>query len=220
MQLRLNEFMENLAFRVKSRRKELGLTQDQVAKDAGLKQSDVSKIELGLIQKTTNLVGLARALKCRPEWLDDGSGDAFDLSDFAGLPTMPVTVKYAFVHGVIQGGDSGFIDCVGVTEQDPEPVAYVAHLKDEQAYAVRVRGSSMEPAIMPGWYVIASPARPAQPPDLCVVYFADERKALKRLLWQRDGTTCLESIHKDHAKMMEPDSNIVRMDKVISIVPN
>ena len=34
---------------------------------------------------------------------------------------------------------------------------------------------------------MAIPNRPAQPPDLCVVNFVDERKALKRLLWQSGG---------------------------------
>lgn len=66
--------MENLAQRVKARRSELGLTQVEVAKLSGLKQADISKIEIGLIQKTTGLLGLSRALQCNPEWLDTGDG--------------------------------------------------------------------------------------------------------------------------------------------------
>ena len=131
-----------------------------------------------------------------------------------------VVLRFAFRHGIIQGGDNGFIDCIAPSDQDPEPVAYASTMRDEQAYAVKVRGNSMEPAIMQGWDVIASPNRPAQPPDLCVVYFADDRKALKRFLWQRDGLVCLESLHVDHKKMTEKASDIVRMDKVIAIVPN
>jgi transcriptional regulator with XRE-family HTH domain len=67
--------MESLAKRVKARRRELKLNQSQVAELAGLKQPDISKIELGLIQKTTEILGLARALQCNPDWLATGEGE-------------------------------------------------------------------------------------------------------------------------------------------------
>lgn len=142
------------------------------------------------------------------------------MNDNLTEPRTGILVRFAYRHGIIQGGDGGFIDSVEPSSQDPEPVAYASTMQDEQAYAVKVRGNSMEPAIMQGWDVIASPSRPAQPPDLCVVYFADGRKALKRFLWQRDGLICLESLHVDHRKMTEQASEILRMDKVIAIVPH
>ena len=67
--------MKSIANRAKERRKELGLTQAEVARSSGLKQSDISKIETGTIQKTTEILGLARALKCNPQWLEDGRGE-------------------------------------------------------------------------------------------------------------------------------------------------
>lgn len=66
--------MDSFADRVKARRAALGLKQGQVAKLAGLKQPDVSKIELGRILETTKLLGLARALQCNPDWLSTGKG--------------------------------------------------------------------------------------------------------------------------------------------------
>lgn len=66
--------MENFAKRVKARRKELGLSQEEVATLSGLKQPDVSKIELGKINQTTQILGLAKAIKCNPEWLKTGEG--------------------------------------------------------------------------------------------------------------------------------------------------
>lgn len=74
MQVRLNAFMDSFAKRAKGRREELLLTQTQVAKRSGLKQPDISKIERGDIKKTTELLGLARALKCSPDWLESGIG--------------------------------------------------------------------------------------------------------------------------------------------------
>lgn len=134
----------------------------------------------------------------------------------------PAILRYAYRAGVVQGGDNGFIEEFASTPSAhyPEPIAYAATKHDEQAYAVKVRGNSMEPTIMAGWDVVASPCRPAEPPDLCVVHFACGRKALKRLLWVRDGFLCLESINATHQKITEPVENITRLDKVISIVPN
>lgn len=70
----LNKDMNSFAERVRSRRIALGLTQSQLAKLAGLRQPDISKIELGKINETTKLLGLARALKCTPDWLETGKG--------------------------------------------------------------------------------------------------------------------------------------------------
>lgn len=61
--------METFAERVKQRRKAMGYTQVALGQRSGLKQSDISKIEQGLIQETTKLLGLAKALDCAPEWL-------------------------------------------------------------------------------------------------------------------------------------------------------
>ena len=75
MQVGLNNCMENFGERVKFRRSALGLSQVAVAKTAGLKQSDISKIEHGTIMETKKLLGLAKALQCRPEWLVSGRGE-------------------------------------------------------------------------------------------------------------------------------------------------
>lgn len=67
--------METLAKRVKAARTKAGLRQEDVAAASGLKQSDISKIENGSIQKTTGIVALARALGVDPDWLATGEGE-------------------------------------------------------------------------------------------------------------------------------------------------
>lgn len=78
MQPRFTWRMETLAKRAKSRRLALELNQAKVAELSGLKQSDISKIENGLILKTTGLVALAKALRCDPEWLATGEGVGYN----------------------------------------------------------------------------------------------------------------------------------------------
>ena len=67
--------MTDLANRISSMREQRGMTQQQLADQSGLQQSDISKLERGDSKKTTEIVGLARALRCNPFWLDDGKGD-------------------------------------------------------------------------------------------------------------------------------------------------
>lgn len=66
--------METFAKRVRFARNSIGLSQVEVAALSGLRQPDISKIELGRIRKTTGLLGLARALKVSPDWLERGAG--------------------------------------------------------------------------------------------------------------------------------------------------
>jgi transcriptional regulator with XRE-family HTH domain len=72
MQRRLNHGMDTLAKRAKAARIHLKLNQAKVAEISGLKQADISKIENGKILRTTGIVGLAKALRCDPEWLLTG----------------------------------------------------------------------------------------------------------------------------------------------------
>ena len=69
------QFMETLAKRLKYARELRGWTQTQLAKESGVKQSDISKIERGDTLKPTGLIALARTLQVAPEWLDSGDGE-------------------------------------------------------------------------------------------------------------------------------------------------
>jgi transcriptional regulator with XRE-family HTH domain len=228
--------MKSVGERIRQARDALGISGLALAQKVGFKtQSAISNLENRASGTGGGKIALiADALNVPVEWLLRGpdsesvpfllpappaSMATHDLQPTAWA--RPAVMKFAFRVGVVQGGDNGWIeDCAAPTAQEPEPVYYASTLLDEQAYAVKVRGSSMEPAIMAGWDVVASPSRPAEPPDLCVVYFSDGRKAIKRLAWVRGGMVCLESTSATHEKITEPVQNIVRMDKVISIVPN
>ena len=206
----------------------------QLQEYLGVSYQAMKKLEDGKTKSLSaqNSAQAAKFLGVDSHWLATGEGEMLitkqapfgNTSNQSPLQlpdgARAVTLKYAYRVGIVQGGNNGFIEDYAPNAQEPEPVYYASTRLDEQAYAVKVRGSSMEPAVMAGWDVIASPCRPAEPPDLCAVYFTDGRKAFKRLAWVRDGMVCLESISAQYEKITEPVENIVRMDKVISIVPN
>lgn len=66
--------------RIAERRKELGLSQDVVAKYVGVNRVSVSNWETdgknGTSPKGANLIALAELLKCTPEWLLSGEDEA------------------------------------------------------------------------------------------------------------------------------------------------
>jgi hypothetical protein len=61
--------MEDFNSRVAKRRKELGLTQAELAKRAKMPQSTISQIENGRNKSSTDLLGLATALETTPDYL-------------------------------------------------------------------------------------------------------------------------------------------------------
>ncbi|MEB2554076.1 helix-turn-helix domain-containing protein [Burkholderia cenocepacia] len=67
--------MNTLGTRIKSARKEAGLTQVELAKKVHITQPTLSDLENGHTDSTSSLVELAMALGVRPEWLATGKGD-------------------------------------------------------------------------------------------------------------------------------------------------
>lgn len=68
--------MTTLAERLISRRKELSLTQEELAKPSNMTRVTISNIEIGNSTniRAESLFALAKALNCSPEWLLFGTG--------------------------------------------------------------------------------------------------------------------------------------------------
>lgn len=74
--------MNTLSERIKARRKELKLTQADVAKAVGIARVSYTQYELGETNPNgENLLKLALALKCTPDWIVSGKGTPDDIHD-------------------------------------------------------------------------------------------------------------------------------------------
>jgi transcriptional regulator with XRE-family HTH domain len=62
----------SISVRLKERRIELGLTQQQLALLAGVKQQTVQRIESGGSRHPRHLLEISDALECSPKWLLHG----------------------------------------------------------------------------------------------------------------------------------------------------
>lgn len=162
MQLGLNIAMarplDTMGERLRFARQKRHLTQGQLADKAGMKQPDISKIELGSILQTTGIARLARALSVPAEWLERGDGPEPDWSD--------------------QQHPSGGTDSGGPLAQEmshPLPIIDIPTLEWEsimsagvlQKFQLQVRDDAMSSSesgsLEPGDFAVFDRARPPRP---------------------------------------------------------
>ena len=78
-----NNIAMTIGQRLKQVRKELGLTQIELAARVGLKQSTLSDLELGKSAGTTNLAVVANAIGVSALWLETGRGERAPPKEFS-----------------------------------------------------------------------------------------------------------------------------------------
>lgn len=103
--------MQNLAERLRWARNRMGLSQSELAEEAGLTQATVNKLESGKNKSTSSIVELADALKVRIHWLHTGHG-APELED------VP--------HEVVFGKLEEAVSKLGLSEEQIKQVEKVA----------------------------------------------------------------------------------------------
>lgn len=91
--------METIGDRIRKRRKELRMTQGQVAKGAGLGTATISDMENGRQHETTKPHLIAQVLGVSVEWLTGGRGEM--LLGNAVRDERPPYIASHSVHGVI-----------------------------------------------------------------------------------------------------------------------
>ena len=64
--------MKTLSERLKKKRLELNMTQDELATKAGVSQQSIQLIEAGETKRPRFLLEIAKALHCDPSWLQYG----------------------------------------------------------------------------------------------------------------------------------------------------
>lgn len=91
--------------------------------------------------------------------------------------------------------------------------------KDRNAYALRVVGNSMSPRMREGDYIMIYPNQEAQPGDEVVVRTNKGEVMVKQLAYIRAGEVALDSIAKDHDRIVRKLEEIVYIHFVAGIHP-
>lgn len=143
------------------------------------------------------------ALGCDANWVLTGGGqmaptpapaEADNALEYAGPVSGHRRVP---VVGTAKMGEDGFYE-----ELSPFPGAgdgYVEHVSaDPNAYALRVRGSSMYPAIRDGSYVVIEPNGQPVPGEPVLVILRNGKKMVKEFLIERQDSIEVESVNGGH----------------------
>ncbi|WP_263287371.1 S24 family peptidase [Pseudomonas sp. GL-B-16] len=195
--------------RLKQARKNAGLTQVELAERAGIKQASVSEIERGLTRTSGYLVKLAQICGVDPVWLSDGSGSpepSFSTNVEQGPPITSAPRRIEIV-GTAQMGPEGY--WMGVNQSDGWVETYS---RDEDAYALRLKGDSMAPAIRNGWVAVCEPNHRLVPGEYVMVTTVDGQSMVKELLFQNDEEVSLMSVNAAYGERRTIDRSDI--DKI------
>ena len=169
---------------IKSRRKELDLTLEDLAKLTGYRKSTIQNVEEGHIRASEKLLRLlATHLDAPLDELKGGSdypqlvGAGRPFAADANIITEPgITARTIPLLSWAQAGTSEAWDDIYEHE------GFVGfNVLDPKAVAVKIRGDSMEPQFPQGTIAIVYPSREAKSGDLVIARLLDGTVMFKRL---------------------------------------
>ncbi len=187
--------------RIKQARKEIGMTQVELAKHAKVNQSTIGDLERGHTSKTPSVVQIAKALKVSAEWLSTGKGSR-ELSNVAPAPDLRGYVP--LISWVRAGDFAEAIDDCNNSECELVPITVS---KGEHTFALSVVGDSMSPDFPEGMRLVIEPNMEAQHGDYIIAKNGGE--ATFKQLVRDGGEWYLKPINKQYPTKPLGESRII-----------
>lgn len=210
--------------RIKLARKHARLTQGELAERVGIKQASISDLERGKSGSSTHNAKIADVCRVNPFWLETGRGDMLDgISIHSGnVLDVPIPIKEGMVPvvGIAKLGAQGYFDAIDYPVGHGDGCVLISS-SDENAYALRVVGDSMEPRIRNGEFVMIEPNRHYVSGDDVLVQFTDGtvvQSMIKVFMHERDGFVRLLSVNDAHAPMTIERERILKIHPVGAIL--
>lgn len=184
--------MTTLGENLKKIRKAKKMTQIQLAKKSGVKQSVISDLETGNAKSTGFILELANALGITAEELKKGV-----LGEAEQSNVTPVSPRMAPVLSWVQAGTMTNVETVDMSQVEewlPLPDGDC-----EKCFYLKVQGLSNYPEFHEGDYILVDPTLPfcdMNSGDIIVVRKFDDA-TFKRLVIEPDGTKYLQAINPE-----------------------
>lgn len=204
------------------------LTQEAVGSKCGWEspQSAVNQYLNGRVP--LNLEALLRfssALQFRPEEVSARLIQGVDVLSSAparmesNVAGDPIKIKSGLVPvvGKAQLGMNGFFEEMGYPPGGGDGYLHI-YSSDPDAYALRVVGSSMEPRIRSGEFVVIEPGGAYIAGDEVMVKTADGQSMIKVFMYHRDGEVRLLSVNDAHQPVTLQEESITHIHPVAAIV--
>ena len=117
--------------------------------------------------------------------------------------------------GMAKAGDEGYFDDAGFPAGAGWDDVEVPGITDENAYALRIAGDSMEPVYRDGDIIVVSPNSQTHVGDRVVVRLKSGEVLAKELRRRTPEEITLASLNPSHPERREPVSNVVWMARIL-----
>lgn len=211
----------NIGKRMKDRRKQLGLTADQVAEKLNVSRASIFRYEKGDIEKfpLDSLTPLAEALQTTPEELMGWHSEADISIIYNQLNDLRQTKVYNFAEYQLK--EQNQVRLYGSVAANPEALAYADDTYHDDYVtkdvpknadgALVVAGNSMEPDYKNGSIVFYKKQSNVENGELAVVDVDGDGATFKQVMFDYDSEKIiLKSLNKDYPNR-EIEGNRVRI---------
>ena len=199
--------MAEIGHRIKARREQLQMTQEELAKRIGYKsKTTITKIENGtndIVQ--SKVCDFAKALNTTPAYLMGWEDLEQPIPQSNGYPTVRIPVLGDVAAGVPILAQQ---DIIGY-EDIPADMA-----KTGEYFGLKIKGDSMEPKIHDNDIVIVKSMSDAENNDIVIAMINNE--ATCKRLHKYSNSVVLTAINSDYKPIeVTPDENIYILGKVV-----
>ncbi|WP_136477016.1 S24 family peptidase [Pseudomonas sp. DG56-2] len=185
----------------KSRRD--SLTQGKIAEALGINQGSVSAYLNGYNALNVKVASVIAGLISQPvetfsprlaEEIAQLARSSLDTNVEQGPPIISPTRRIEIV-GTAQLGNDGYWVGLDIAEGWVETWS-----RDEDAYALRLKGDSMAPAIRSGWIAVCEPNHRLVPGEYVMVTTTDGQSMVKELLFENEEGVNLASVNSAYGE--------------------
>ncbi|WP_349569442.1 XRE family transcriptional regulator [Azotobacter salinestris] len=209
----------DLKDRIKAARRHSRLTQGELAERVGVTQTSISDLERGKSQTTSFIAQIAVACGVDALWLASGQGEMLpgkSSGESTVEPGPPITSPWRSIRivGTAQMGTEGYwyqLDAADGYVEFPS--------KDPGAYALRLKGNSMAPAIKNGWVAVIEPNGQLIPGEYVMVRLHNDECMVKELLYVNDEEISLASVNDAYDRRTIPVEEIAQIHYVGAVCP-
>ena len=201
--------MISVGNRIKARRKELGLSADEVAQKTGISRATLYRYESPDIYKVPIqfLEDIAVVLKTTPDVL---IGTNVERDKWIEENTIPVSkIAKLPIIGIVRAGVGGITYEDNLGEEYVETSALGGHQKEE-FFWLKVKGDSMVPRLFENDLVLVRKQTSVQSGDYAVVLVDDEEGVVKRVTYDETSVT-LHSQNHNYPPRVFKDRDVLRL---------